>query len=179
MGVSPNHAFYFRIFHEINQAFWSSSISGFTTKKRGFHKWGYSTPIAGWFNGESIYRWMKNGVPLWLRKPPYKYNSIHIILYIEYIYTIYIYYIYIHIHTVYTWRRFTPKMGGFWMPDPRTLDRMWVGHPAAAAGAEFFSTDHPTWAVAAIYPCWLLISSRIFFYPSYIGDYNNPIGESL
>jgi len=28
------------------------------------------------------------------------------------------------------------------MPDPRTLDRMWVGHPAAAAGAEFFSTSH-------------------------------------
>ena len=99
MGVSPNHAFYFRIFHEINQAFWSSSISGFTTKKRGFHKWGYSTPIAGWFNGESIYRWMKNGVPLWLRKPPYKYNSIHIILYIEYIYTIYIYILYIYTHT--------------------------------------------------------------------------------
>ena len=92
MGVSPNHAFYFRIFHEINQAFWSSSISGFTTKKRGFHKWGYSTPIAGWFNGESIYRWMKNGVPLWLRKPPYKYNSIHRIhIYYIYIYTIYIY----------------------------------------------------------------------------------------
>ena len=176
MGVSPNHPSYSRIVHETHQAFWSwkppnigVSINEGTVPNSWMVQWRIQPK-----------RWMNNGVPLWLRKPPYI-ILLYIILYIEYIYTIYIYCIYIYTYILYIlgggslqkWVAFECQQA-----EDTRQDVGWTSSCSSRSWIFQHASSHLS-SGCDLPLAGLMISSRIFFYPSYIGDYNNPIGESL